>query len=161
MSHVISTHIALPVNRLRYVTHGAGSAQGAASRRRPLYPRAPASKIATAWYLRLFPAGFGSGRGSVRAKHGPQPASMRAAPAFRERLSDFEAATPAVSARMVNKSTAGRTNRRPDKCSAIRHETGTVPEVPARRRCACRVGEWDSAERFAKKHLPPSNKKAG
>ncbi|EJJ50484.1 hypothetical protein KPNIH6_24085, partial [Klebsiella pneumoniae subsp. pneumoniae KPNIH6] len=37
------------------------------------------------------PAGFGSGRGSVRAKHGPQPASMRAAPAFRERLSDFEA----------------------------------------------------------------------
>ncbi|WP_205318093.1 hypothetical protein, partial [Klebsiella quasipneumoniae] len=26
------------------------------------------------------------------AKHGPQPASMRAAPAFRERLSDFEAA---------------------------------------------------------------------
>ena len=68
---------------------------------------------------------------------------------------------PAVSARMVNKLTAGRTNRRPDKCSAIRHETGTVPEVPARRRCACRVGEWDSAERFAKKHLPPSNKKAG
>ncbi|WP_420270926.1 hypothetical protein, partial [Klebsiella pneumoniae] len=39
----------------------------------------------------LIPAGFGSGRGSVRAKHGPQPASMRAAPAFRERLSDFEA----------------------------------------------------------------------
>ncbi|WP_395286388.1 hypothetical protein, partial [Klebsiella quasipneumoniae] len=29
----------------------------------------------------------------VRAKHGPQPASMRAAPAFRERLSDFEAAS--------------------------------------------------------------------
>ncbi|MDD1161247.1 hypothetical protein, partial [Klebsiella pneumoniae] len=38
-------------------------------------------------------AGFGAGRGSVRAKHGPQPASMRAAPAFRERLSDFEAAS--------------------------------------------------------------------
>ncbi|GJK20753.1 hypothetical protein TUM17554_35680 [Klebsiella pneumoniae] len=62
-----------------------------ASRRRPLYPRAPASKIAAARSLRLIPAGFGSGRGSVRAKHGPQPASMRAAPAFRERLSDFEA----------------------------------------------------------------------
>ncbi|HFQ8158186.1 TPA: hypothetical protein ACHSVO_004565, partial [Klebsiella pneumoniae] len=41
--------------------------------------------------LRLIPAGFGSGRGSVPAKHGLQPASMRAAPAFRERLSDFEA----------------------------------------------------------------------
>ncbi|WP_285218169.1 hypothetical protein, partial [Klebsiella quasipneumoniae] len=48
-------------------------------------------KIATAWSLRLIPAGFGSGRGSIHAKHGPQPASMRAAPAFRERLSDFEA----------------------------------------------------------------------
>ena len=90
---VASAHIALPVSFLRYVSHGAGSAQGAASRRRPLYPRAPASKIATAWYLRLIPAGFGSGRGSVRAKHGPQPASMRAAPALRERLSDFEAAS--------------------------------------------------------------------
>ncbi|OUI37613.1 hypothetical protein AZZ74_002105, partial [Klebsiella pneumoniae] len=43
--------------------------------------------------LRLIPAGCGSGRGSVPAKHGPQPASMRAAPAFRERLSDVEAAS--------------------------------------------------------------------
>ena len=91
MLSVASAHIALPANCLRYVTHGAGSAQGAASRRRPLYPRAPASKIAATRSLRLIPAGFGSGRGSVRAKHGPQPASMRAAPAFRERLSDFEA----------------------------------------------------------------------
>ncbi len=68
-------------------------AQGAHRGRRPLYPRAPASKIAATRYLRLIPAGFGSGRGSVHAKHGPQPASMRAAPAFRERLSDFEAAS--------------------------------------------------------------------
>ncbi len=59
----------------------------------PLYPRAPASNIAAARSLRLIPAGFGSGRGSVPAKHGPQPASMRAAPAFRERLSDVEAAS--------------------------------------------------------------------
>ncbi len=104
-----------PGNCLRYGSHGAGSAQGAASRRRPLYPRAPASNIAAARYLRLIPAGFGSGRGSVRAKHGPQPASMRAAPAFRERLSDVEAATPAVSATMVNKLTTSRTDRRPGK----------------------------------------------
>ncbi|EKL0984127.1 TPA: hypothetical protein MYV55_002039 [Klebsiella aerogenes] len=76
----VSEHIALPIFLLRYVFHGAGSAQ-----------RALAAKIATSWYLRLIPEGFGSGRGSVRAKHGPQPASMRAAPAFRERLSDFEA----------------------------------------------------------------------
>ncbi|MGF0695523.1 hypothetical protein ACQR7K_17935, partial [Klebsiella pneumoniae] len=49
--------------------------------------------IATAWCLRLIPAGFGSGRGSAPAKHGPQPAFMRAALAFRERLSDVEAAS--------------------------------------------------------------------
>ena len=91
MLSVASAGIALPVSLLRYVSYGAGSAQGAASRRRPLYPRAPASKIAATRSLRLIPAGFGSGRGSVHAKHGPQPASMRAAPAFRERLSDFEA----------------------------------------------------------------------
>ena len=89
----MSGQIALPIFLLRYVSYGAGSAQGAASRRRPLYPRAPASKIAATRSLRLIPAGFGSGRGSVRAKHGPQPASMRAAPAFRERLSDVEAAS--------------------------------------------------------------------
>ncbi len=33
----------------------------------------------------------GSGRGNVPVNHGPQPASMRAAPACRQRLSDFEA----------------------------------------------------------------------
>ncbi len=44
MLSVASAHIALPVNRLRYAWHSAGSAQGAASRRRPLYPRARASK---------------------------------------------------------------------------------------------------------------------
>ncbi len=46
MLSVASAYFALPVNLLRYAWHGAGSAQGAASRRRPLYPRAPASKIA-------------------------------------------------------------------------------------------------------------------
>ncbi|ART09917.1 TPA: hypothetical protein MHQ42_08785 [Klebsiella pneumoniae] len=40
-------------------------------------------------------------------------------------------------------------------------KAGMAPEVPSRRRCACRVGEWDSAERFAKKHPSPSNRKAG
>ena len=71
---------------------GAGRAQGRQVAAAPV-PRAPASNIAAARCLRLIPAGFGSGRGSVRAKHGPQPASMRAAPAFRERLSDVEAAS--------------------------------------------------------------------
>ena len=76
---------------LRYVSYGAGST-GAASRRRPCVPPARASKIAAARSLRLIPAGCGSGRGSVPAKHGPQPASMRPL-AFRERLSDVEAAS--------------------------------------------------------------------
>ncbi|APM56902.1 hypothetical protein B6I65_11750 [Klebsiella pneumoniae] len=67
----MSGQIALPIFLLRYVSYAAGSAQGAASRRRPLYPRAPASKIAATRSLRLIPAGFGSGRGSVPAKHGP------------------------------------------------------------------------------------------
>ena len=111
MLSVASAYFALPVNLLRYA---AWRSTGAASRRRPCTP-APASKIAATRSLRLIPAGFGSGRGSVRAKHGPQPASMRAAPAFRERLSDFEAATPAVSATMVNKLTTSRTDRRPGK----------------------------------------------
>ena len=97
-------------------------AQGAASRRRPLYPRAPASKIAAARSLRLIPAGFGSGRGSVPAKHGPQPASMRAAPAFRERLSDVEAAsTGSFSGPMSGgDSHIGTGPRRPGKRSATR-----------------------------------------
>ncbi len=37
--YVNSGQIALPVDLLRSVSYGAGSAQGAASRRRPLYPR--------------------------------------------------------------------------------------------------------------------------
>ncbi len=93
MLSVASAYFALPINLLRYARHGAGSAQGRPVAAAPVPPRAPASKIAATRSLRLIPAGFGSGRGSVRAKHGPQPASMRAAPAFRERLSDFEAAS--------------------------------------------------------------------
>ncbi len=141
---VASAHIALPVNFLRYVSHSAGSAQGAASRRRPLYPRAPASNIATAWCLRLIPAGCGSGRGSVRAKHGPQPASMRAAPAFRERLSDVEAAsTGSFSGPMSGgDSHIGTGPRRPGKRSATRQNNGATglpgrSSTLARQRCAC------------------------
>ncbi|WP_227505032.1 hypothetical protein, partial [Klebsiella aerogenes] len=49
-------HIALLIFLLRYAFHGAGSAQRAANRRRPLYSRALAAKIATSWCLRLIPA---------------------------------------------------------------------------------------------------------
>ncbi|PKU56225.1 hypothetical protein CP885_14415 [Klebsiella pneumoniae] len=86
----------------------------------PPVPPGSASNIATAWCLRLIPAGFGSGRGSVLAKHGPQPASMRAAPAFRERLSDVEAASPgSFSGPMFGgDSHTGSGPRRPGKASA-------------------------------------------
>ncbi len=140
---VASAHIALPVNLLRYVSHSAGSAQGRPVAA-PLYPRAPASNIATAWCLRLIPAGFGSGRGSVRAKHGPQPASMRAAPAFRERLSDVEAAsTGSFSGPMSGgDSHIGTGPRRPGKRSATRQNNGATglpgrSSTLARQRCAC------------------------
>ncbi len=107
LSHVISTHIALPVNRLRYAWHDSGAHRGGQSPP-PLYP-APASKIATAWYLRLIPAGFGSGRGSVPAKHGPQPASMRAAPPSGNVSAILRPSAPAVSVAQVGKSRTGRT----------------------------------------------------
>ncbi len=96
---------------LQYVFCGAESAQGAANHRRPLYPRALAAKIAATRSPRLIPTGFGSGRVSVRAKHGPQPASMRAAPAFRERLSDFEATNGGCFSRYWHRSSPDKTRR--------------------------------------------------
>ncbi len=70
-------------------------AQGA-HRGRPVaaapVPRAPASKIAAARTFDLSLQAAGRAE-AASCKHGPQPASMRAAPAFRERLSDFEAAS--------------------------------------------------------------------
>ncbi|MDD1203407.1 hypothetical protein, partial [Klebsiella pneumoniae] len=82
-------------------------------------------------------AGAGGAGARAMKNHGPQPASMRAAPAFRERLSDVEAATPAVSAGLVGNFTAGRTHRRPGKAlAAARHKSGSVPAAIARRRCA-------------------------
>ncbi len=129
MFSVISGQIALPIFLLRYVTHGAGSAQGAASRRRPLYPLAPASKIATSWCLRLIPAGFGSGRGSVL-----QNTALSPHPCGLPRPSGNVSAmlrppTPAVSARIVNNLTTGCPDRRPDKASAaIRHKYGNRVE---------------------------------
>ncbi len=49
------------------------------------------------------------------AHRGRPVAAAPCTPAFRERLSDVEAATPAVSATMVNKLTTRRTDRRPGK----------------------------------------------
>ena len=109
MLSVASAGIALPVSLLRYVSHGAGSAQGAASRRRPLYPRAPASKIAATRYLRLIPA---SGRAEAASM---QNTALSPHPCGLPRPSGNVSAilrppAPAVSVTQVGKSRTGRTN---------------------------------------------------
>ncbi|ENE03835.1 hypothetical protein ECP03047993_3592 [Escherichia coli P0304799.3] len=45
-----------------YKVTGAGSAQGAANRRRPLHPQALANKIAAARFPQLIPCGYWVGR---------------------------------------------------------------------------------------------------
>ena len=85
-------------------------AHRAASRRRPCTP-GPASKIVAA-PPSTYPAGFGSGQRRPY-KHGPQPASMRRLPPFRERLSDVEAVSTGSFSKHWCKLTTGRTNRRP------------------------------------------------
>ncbi len=129
MLSVASAYFALPVNLLRYAWHGAGELHRGGQSPPPLYPRAPASKIAATRSLRLIPA-EASGRAEAASVQNtalsPHPCGLP--PAFRERLSDFEAATPAVSATMVNKLTTSRTDRRPGKSpAATRHKTGSAP----------------------------------
>ncbi len=69
------------------------------------------------------------------AHRGRPVAAAPCTPACRERLSDVEAVTPAVSATMVNKLTAVRTDRRPGKALATaRHKRGTALAVLAQRR---------------------------
>ncbi len=86
--------IALPVNCLRYGSHGAGRRTGGGQSPPPPVPPGSGQqhrRCACAFDLSL----QASGRAEAASlqKHGPQPASMRAAPAFRERLSDVEAAS--------------------------------------------------------------------
>ncbi len=117
MLSVASAYFALPVNLLRYAWHGAGSpgVQGAASRRRPLYPRAPASKIAATRSLRLILQA--SGRAEAASV---QNTALSPHPCGLPRPSGNVSAilrpsAPAVSATMVNKLTTSRTDRRPGK----------------------------------------------
>ena len=69
----------------------------------PLYSRALAAKIATSWCLRLIPAGFGSGRGSVRANTALSPHPCGLPRPSGNVSAILRPPTPAVSASMVNK----------------------------------------------------------
>ncbi len=96
-------------------------------------PRAPASKIAATRSLRLIPAGFGSGRGSVPAKHGPLARIHAGCPGLPGNVSAILGPpAPAVSVAHVVKITTGRTNRRPDKAfmPPSGTTTGAVPDRP-------------------------------
>ncbi|MBO1997148.1 hypothetical protein J4730_02395 [Klebsiella pneumoniae] len=70
---------------------GAGRAQGGKSPP-PLYPGSGQQHRRCA-VPSTYPCRLRVGPRQRPCKHGPQPASMRAAPAFRERLSDVEAAS--------------------------------------------------------------------
>ena len=104
---------------------------GAASRRRPCTPGSGQQHRATR-SLRLIPAGFGSGRGSVL-----QNTALSPHPCGLPRPSGNVSAilrppAPAVSVAHVVKITIGRTNRRPDKAfmPPSGTTTGTVPDRP-------------------------------
>ncbi|CTQ05809.1 conserved hypothetical protein [Klebsiella variicola] len=115
MSHVISTHIALPVNRLRYVTHGAGSAQGAASRRRPCTPglRPAKSPLRGTFDLSLQASGRAEAASLQNTALSPHPCGL---PRPSGNVSAIlRPSAPAVSVAQVGQSTAGRTPPRPGK----------------------------------------------
>ncbi len=112
---LISAHIALPVNCLRYAWHGAGSAQGAASRRRPLYPglRPAKSPLRGPFDLSLQASGRAEAASVQNTALSPHPCGL---PRPSGNVSAIlRPSAPAVSATMVNKLTAGRMNRMPGK----------------------------------------------
>ncbi len=118
MLSVASAHIALPVNCLRYVTHGAGSAQGAASRRRPCTPglRPATSPLRGAFDLSLQASGRAEAASLQNTALSPHPCGLPRP--FGNVSAMLRPPAPAVSATMVSKLTAGRTNCRPGKALA-------------------------------------------
>ena len=107
---VASAHIVLPVNFLRYVSHSAGSAQGAASRRRPCTPglRPATSPLRGAFDLSLQAAGRAEAASVQNTALSTHPCGL---PRPSGNVSAMlRPPAPAVSATMVNKLTTGRTN---------------------------------------------------
>ncbi len=129
MLSVASAHIALPVSLLRYVSYGAGSAQGRPVAAAPCTPglRPATSPLRGPFDLSLQASGRAEAASMQNTALSPHPCGL---PRPSGNVSAMlRPSAPAVSARKVNKLTADRTNRRPDKRSAIRHKTGMAPEV--------------------------------
>ncbi len=78
MLSATSAHIALPVSLLRYISHGAGSAQGAASRRRPLSPgfRPATSPLRGAFDLSLQATGRAEAAAMQNTALSPHPCGL-------------------------------------------------------------------------------------
>ena len=125
----MSGQIALPVDLLRYVSYGAGSAQGAASRRRPLYSRAPASTGSfsrASGYINNRPLGIMTGTART-------PGRVRGQPPPGKNTGDVPDILPggaALAGPGWGKTTGGL--RRPDKAfmPPSGTTTGTVPDRP-------------------------------
>ncbi len=130
---VASAHIALPVNLLRYARHGAGSAQGGQSPP-PLYPwlRPATSTLRGAFDLSL--QAFGSGRGSVRAKHGLSPHPCGLPRPSGNVSAMLRPPAPAVSSGPMSggDSHTGSGPCRPDKASAATRQNNGATGLPGR-----------------------------
>jgi hypothetical protein len=131
MLSVASAGIALPVSLLRYVTHGAGSAQGAASRCRPLYPglRPAKSPLRGAFDLSLQSSGRAEAASLQNTALSPHPCGL---PRPSGNVSAIlRPSAPAVSVAEVSKLTTGRTDPRPGQAQ-------TPPgKIRLRARCSC------------------------
>ncbi len=129
---IISEQIALPIFLLRYVSHGAGSVQGAASRRRPCTPGLwpPKSPLRGTFDLSLQASGRAEAASVQNTALSPHPCGL---PRPSGNVSAIlRPPTPAVSASAVKTLKAGRKNRRSGKAlAATRQKNGT----------ACRPGK--------------------
>ncbi len=130
---IISEQIALPIFLLRYVSHGAGSAQGAASRRRPLYPGLwpPKSPLRGTFDLSLQASDRAEAASVQNTALSPHPCGL---PRPSGNVSAIlRPPTPAVSASAVKTLKAGRKNRRSGKALAATRQK-TAPRVARVRR---------------------------
>ncbi len=126
---VISGQIALPIFLLRYVTHGAGSAQGRPVAAAPCTPglRPAKSPLRGTFDLSLQASGRAEAASVQNTALSPHPCGL---PRPSGNVSAMlRPPAPAVSARIVNNLTTGCPDRRPDKASAaIRHKYGNRVE---------------------------------
>ena len=126
---IISEQIALPIFLLRYVSHGAGSAQGRPVAAAPCTPRLwpPKSPLRGTFDLSLQASGRAEAASLQNTALSPHPCGL---PRPSGNVSAIlRPSAPAVSATMVNKLTAGRTDSRSGKRSATRQNNRTYADL--------------------------------